>query len=222
MNNSAGAFDPRSTLLAHIANTQLFLIARAHFMRYATAMTNDEMNALLLELGLTQADFAKLAGTSLRTVNLWATGHGKVAGPAEAYLRLLKTVPRSFLEIEKNKITGERAMAEGMYQIDFAGTAGSGTGILVLDKGKVFGVDTERVRYDGEYEPSPTNNHTSLKLRVSVPPGVNLVQGLPPQSTEFAFSIEADIPTANEASFLQSTPFGDVTVIMRKVRSLPN
>lgn len=112
-------------------------------------------------------------------------------------------------------------MPEGMYLVEFGAGAGTGAGVLILDKGTVYGADSGMGKYDGEYAPSQYAGHTYLKMNVSVPPGVNLVQGVPAQEKEYAFSIESDVPTAIETVFTQATPFGDVKVRMRKLRDLP-
>jgi transcriptional regulator with XRE-family HTH domain len=184
-------------------------------------MTSEELNKLLRELKLSQAEFAGLINTSIRTVNLWATGQRLISGPATAYLELLYEVPRAFLESELKRMQGDTDMPEGMYLVEYGANAGTGAGMLVLEKGSIYGIDTEMGKYDGEYGPSKLAGHTHLKIRVTIPAGTALVQGVPAQPADYAFFIESDVKTTKETSFVQVTPFGDVQVKMKRLRDIP-
>lgn len=185
-------------------------------------MLKDEFNTSLSELDLSQGDFAQLIDVSVRTVNLWATGQRAVSGPACAYLNLLQSVPRSFLEAEIKRMQGETNMPEGMYLVEYGAAHGTGAGMLILEKGFIYGADTGEGKYDGKYGPSKLAGHTNLKMQVTVPAGTTLVQGVPAQNTPYAFFIESDVIPTDESSFVQKTPFGDVQVHMRKLRELPS
>ena len=62
-----------------------------------------------------------------------------------------------------------------IYQIGFAGDATHGQATLVLTDGKVVGVDSGEVLYDGQY--TVENDKIRLKLTLTVPPGMRLAIG---------------------------------------------
>src|ERR1700751_761213 len=115
-------------------------------------MTGNDLKAILIELGISQADFARLIGVTPRAVTLWMADERAIPGPADAYLRLLGLLPPNLRQVElsrlKQKGTG---MRDGMFGITFQGQQGAGMGVLIFDNGRVYGTDTEGVRYDGEY-----------------------------------------------------------------------
>jgi DNA-binding transcriptional regulator YiaG len=64
----------------------------AHFLRRAfrnKAMTPDQFRAALADLGLSQADFARLAMVDARTVRRWCDGTRAVPGPVVALLGMM-------------------------------------------------------------------------------------------------------------------------------------
>lgn len=68
-------------------------------------------------------------------------------------------------------------MKDGMYKIQFAGVAGTGTGVLVFDSGRIFGADEDRVQYDGAYEANPATGLVDITMRVHIPAGQRSVIG---------------------------------------------
>src|SRR5580698_4156845 len=111
-------------------------------------MNNTQLRTVLAEVGLDQADFARLLGVTPRAVNLWATGNRAIPGPTEAYLRLFQLLPTNLRQIEfarlKKRGTG---MRDGMFGIAFKGQHGEGVGLLVFDQGRAYGTDSEGARY---------------------------------------------------------------------------
>ena len=54
-----------------------------------------DFKTALQDLGLSQADFARLVGVTSRAVALWTAGERSIPGPIESYLRLLQSAPTS-------------------------------------------------------------------------------------------------------------------------------
>jgi hypothetical protein len=184
---------------------------------------NNDLATGLKSLGISAAEFAKLARVTVRAVNMWLTNERGLPGPARAYLDLLAALPRALQKKELARIRDEdSSMFEGMYGIQFAGREGFGTGVLVLMGGKVFGLDEGRVEYDGRYEPSPTTpNHLEVALRVTVPPGLTLVTGVQPQPVTYWFDLQTSFPARERTTSKVETPFGPVGVRIEYLRGLP-
>lgn len=112
-------------------------------------------------------------------------------------------------------------MYEGMYKFDFAGREGSGLGALVLANGRVFGSDGQ-VSYDGSYTPSTRPGFVDLHLRLTVPPGVELVTGKPAQPMTYGFEVESSFAARGSTEVDVGTPFGSVRATVTFLRGLPH
>ncbi len=113
-------------------------------------------------------------------------------------------------------------LKEGMYGIAFTGTHDSGKGTLILENGIVFGADEAGGRYDGNYAYNRVTGMIESKIKVTIPPGVETVQGIPPQPFEFAFNVEAQFPRGTDETIIQvKTDAGPVNVRIRFLRALP-
>lgn len=156
-------------------------------------MTGADLKAILAELGITQAGFARLVSVTPRAVTLWVTDERSISGPAEAYIRLLLLLPPNLRQVELNRLKEKgTAMRDGMFGITFQGKQGAGMGVLVLDNGRVYGTDTEGVRYDGEYLFHEATGLADLKLKVTFPPNVASVFGIS-NPYEWSFDVTATI-----------------------------
>ena len=110
---------------------------------------------------------------------------------------------------------------DGFYQISFRGAADWGIGLLIFNNGAITGVDVGGALYDGSYYCSDAIIHSKIKL--TVPPGVSLVQGVPAQKTEYAIDFSVDIPISslnNAAPILIQLPVGPVNVVFTKLRGI--
>lgn len=142
-------------------------------------MTKNDLKSLLVELGLSQAEFSRLVDVTPRAVTLWMSGERAIPGPAAAYLRAFKLLPLNLRQAELSRLKQRgTGMRDGMYEIRFQGPHGEGTGVLIFDAGKVYGTDTERVRYDGEYVFNEQTGRVETKLKVTFPPNVRAVFGI--------------------------------------------
>jgi transcriptional regulator with XRE-family HTH domain len=185
-------------------------------------MDAEELRRGIGELGVSQADFARLLGVTSRAVNLWISSDRGVPPPAVAYLRLLLSVPKAFQAKELARLSSEETqMPEGMYLVEMKGLAGDGLAMLVLQGGRVFGSDSQ-VLYDGTYEPSPAlPGCLDLQLKVTVPAGVPVIQGVPAQPVEYRYDLAVNIRARGSTSLHVKTPFGLVNAKVTFVREIP-
>ena len=112
-------------------------------------------------------------------------------------------------------------MVDGFYSMRFAGsTSGVGSGILALYDGILVGADSGGVFYDGQY--AVESGFLRVDVTLTVPPGVSLVLGTPPQSAQYQFSISVAIPLGDIEMLMPiDTPLGQVAARLRKVRDFP-
>jgi hypothetical protein len=190
-------------------------------MFYRLPMDLQEFGKTIATMGLSKSDVARLLGVTPRAVDFWLAGEREVPGPVSAYLRLLGGLPPALRAQELARLEDSPMKMDGMYQIEYAGRDGAGTAIIVLMNGIVFGHDSG-VIYDGVYGPSQSPGLINLALRLTVPAGVPLVQGVPPQPATYQFDLPAVIPARGAASNVRvPTPYGEVVCSVRFLRSLP-
>lgn len=184
-------------------------------------MDAKQLNDALVALKLGKQAFARLVGVTLRAVNMWCSGDREVPGPASAYLRLLQSLPRALQAAELAKLEGSTMSYDGLYFIEYVGRQGQGDVTLVFMDGIVFGHDGG-VQYDGTYEPAAgAHGHVDVRLKLVVPPGVALVQGVPPQPAEYNFDINVRVPARGTAALQTETPYGPVAFRISYLRGLP-
>lgn len=154
-------------------------------------MTSEELKTALIEASLSQADFARLVGVTSRAVALWMSEGRAIPGPAEGYLRLFRLLPANLRQIELGRLK-ERGtpMRDGMYGITFQGRQSAGMGVLVFDAGRIYGTDTQGVKFDGEYVFNENAQRAEVKVKVTFPPNVLSVFGVS-NPYEWAFDVTA-------------------------------
>jgi hypothetical protein len=166
-------------------------------------MTSNDLKTILRELDLTQTDFARLIGVTPRAVALWMAEERAIPGPVEAYVRLLRLLPLHFRHVElsrlKQKGTG---MRDGMFGITFQSQQGVGMGVLIFDQGRVYGTDTEGVRFDGAYIFHESSGLADVKMKVTFPPHVEAVFGIS-NPYEWAFDVTTTFNPQKDAGTLE-------------------
>ncbi|MGH8132513.1 MAG: helix-turn-helix domain-containing protein [Steroidobacteraceae bacterium] len=172
-------------------------------------MTSDELKAALVEIGISQTDFARLVDVTARAVALWMADERAIPGPAAAYVRVLRLMPPSFRQVELSRLklrgTG---MRDGMFGITFQGQQSAGMGVLILDAGRVYGTDTQGVRYDGEYVFDENTGTADVKVKVTFPPNVVAVFGIS-NPYEWAFDVTTSFnPKVNSGPLPLKTSIG--------------
>ncbi len=186
-------------------------------------MTSDDLKALLMEIEITQVDFARLVGVTSRAVTLWMAQERAIPGPAEAYVRVLRLLPPNLRQVELSRLKQRGTdMRDGMFGITFQSGQGAGMGVLIFDGGRVYGTDTEGVRYDGEYLFHEDSGLADVKLKVTFPPGVMSVFGLS-NPYEWAFDVTTTFnPKHNSGVLGVKTSLGQpINANFVFLRSLP-
>jgi hypothetical protein len=157
------------------------------------------LKTFLEEMGLKHADFARLLGVTPRAVTLWLSGEREMPGPAEAYMRLYRSLPPPLRQLELTRMSeGASGMRDGMFGITFHGQADSGYGLLVLEAGRVYGVDVAGVRYDGQYEFDADAGRVHAVVKVTFPPHVKSVFGIS-NPYEWAIDVTASFDPRRDA-----------------------
>ncbi len=62
-----------------------------------TVVTKSDVKGLRKNTGLTQSEFAKLIGVSVKTLQNWEQGRREPEGPAKALLRVFEREPQAVL-----------------------------------------------------------------------------------------------------------------------------
>jgi hypothetical protein len=201
-------------------------------------MTATELRATLGTLDLRQHQAARLLGVTIRAVGMWINEEREIPGPVAAYFNLLMTLPAALRVREFARIQENAEVFDGMYLMEFSSGASTGIappelglGVLVFQDGRIFGSDS-RVSYDGDYAPTGRQGEVAMKVRVSVPPGVNvpLIQGVMSGHEGFSFDVgpqNVDLGRSGGTIVTVMTPIGPpdnraVTVRLTKLRNLPD
>lgn len=187
-------------------------------------MNSLDLKAILKEIDLTQADFARLLSITPRAVTLWMADERAIPGPAEAYVRLLRLLPPHLRQIELSRLKQKGTdMRDGMYRITFQGQQSAGMGMLVFESGRVYGTDTEGVRYDGEYLFDERTGFADVKIKVTFPPNVRAVFGVS-NPYEWSFDVTTRLnPKHDSGTLLVKTSIGPtINAQFVYLRSLPD
>jgi hypothetical protein len=102
---------------------------------------------------------------------------------------------------------------DGVYGFAYCGDIGVGMGALEFSAGKITGQDIAGGVYRGDFTVDPGTGDITLKLELTVPAGMPLVQGTSAQPMQYAKTLTAKLP----ADFADGTPF-DADVPPGKVK----
>lgn len=188
-----------------------------------TVVTPEELKRLLEDLGLTQANFARLIGVTARAVNLWMMEDRAIPGPVVVYARLLGSLPGNLRQVEISRLNQRgTGMRDGIFGITFQGQIGAGMGMMVFDSGRVYGTDTEGARYDGGYIYNEGTKMVDVTVKVTMPANVRAVFGIS-NPYEWAFDVTATFdPKANAGPLQVKTSIGQILNANYKfLRGLP-
>ena len=189
-------------------------------------ISGTELKEILYKLGINQSDFARLLGVTPRAVALWVTDERSVPGPAESYLRLFEVLPPNLrqAELARLKQKGKNPMRDGIFRITFQSPkGGAGLGMLVFENGRVYGSDSEGVRYDGGYIHHEETGLADVNLKITFPPNVQAVFGVC-NPYEWAFDVSTSIDTRKDKGALKvKTSIGEhIDADYVFLRSLPD
>ncbi|WP_407050983.1 hypothetical protein [Methyloraptor flagellatus] len=109
----------------------------------------------------------------------------------------------------------------GFYAGYFAGTAGNGIGMFILNDGVLTGADALGALFDGSYV-IQVDGQLLGKVTVTIPPNVALVQGVVVGSNGMKYDVDVSTKVDQiEKTFLRlETPVGPVNVALKKIRGL--
>jgi hypothetical protein len=151
-------------------------------------------------------------------------GDRAIPGPAEAYARLIYSIPPSARQVELARLKHkEIAMRDGMYGIEYASNGGAGFGILVVDSGRVFGTDPLGGKYDGDYVYDDATGLADLCLKVTLPPNGMSIFGIS-HPYEWSFDVTTKFNARLDSGEVRlATTLGPaVNARYRYLRALPD
>ena len=111
----------------------------------------------------------------------------------------------------------------GLHTLHLRGVVGWDMGLLELRDGIAAGADMSGALYDGTYE--ETDDDLTLRMRITVPPGVTLVRGTAPRPVQYSVDFNAKIPKHSieeRRPILVDLPPGPVNIIVSRLRTLPH
>jgi hypothetical protein len=113
-------------------------------------------------------------------------------------------------------------VAEGIYEIKFAGPDGTGSGVIVLKDGRLVGTDGG-VDYAGTYTRPGFFGAIRADVVCTVHPGTKLVMGGGPQLYPDTFPVTATFPLTGSGPLAVALPPGSppVTANISYLRPLP-
>ena len=106
----------------------------------------------------------------------------------------------------------------------FAGTSGSGFGVLVLAAGKIAGADVAGAIYNGTYAENAKADQMTIDVDMAAPAGITPVQTGVPLAAPMILRIDATFAQADmvsEKPILFNTSLGPVNVVFKKIRDFP-
>ena len=112
---------------------------------------------------------------------------------------------------------------EGMYVVEFEGSAGSGGATLTFKNGKVYGFDLGGGIYDGHYHRGSQEGMTNVEVVVKMPAGSpSVIRGIV-QPFDWNVIAKASIPTNVVSAQVQVlTNMGEtIRAKFTRMRSLP-
>ena len=109
---------------------------------------------------------------------------------------------------------------DGFYVAYITGMAGNGLVLLVFADGRIVGVDTVGVKFDGTFKPSDVG--FDAVITVTVPPDTDLIQGTSVGSGGMTYQVNLLLPSNfSEVSFIPiDTPLGKVNARFQRLRDL--
>lgn len=107
-------------------------------------------------------------------------------------------------------------MREGFYKADYQGTSGMGVAVLTLDSGKVAGADTTGGTYRGTYEWNEQKQLLDANVTVSIPEGVQVVQGQIAPPGGLKFDVKCSFPREPDNEVVEAaSEFGPLSIRLK-------
>ena len=187
-------------------------------------MNGVELKKVIVELRLSQPEFARLVGVSVGAVAQWLSEARSIPGPVDAFVGLFMRLPINLREFELSQLKkGANTMRNGMYLIHFAGSAGDGYATLTFHDGVVYGFDTGGGRYDGTCTVLHANGVADIDVKVTMPANVKSIVGNVSHPFEWTLPVQAQMNVNQDQGYiLVKTGLGpNVTAQFTRMRDLP-
>ncbi len=186
-------------------------------------MNGNQLRAKISGWNLSQSEFAGWLQVSPGAVTQWLAETRAIPGPVIAFISLFESLPSSLQTIHLSQIRKGNSDMEGMYVIEFAGSAGSGGATLTFKNGSVYGFDLGGGVYDGHYRAGSQPGTVDVEVVVKMPAGSpSVIRGIvqPFDWTVVAkATISANAPTVTAQ--VQTNLGETVMAKFTKMRGLP-
>ncbi|TIX89157.1 hypothetical protein [Rhizobium sp. P44RR-XXIV] len=108
---------------------------------------------------------------------------------------------------------------DGFYAGYMTAAGGSGVALFILKEGALIGVDLGGVQFDGAYDLKSDGSYGG-KVKVTVPPGVTIIQGITAPPTGMAYEVDLKLSATflTDPYFEIVTPIGKVNARLQKLR----
>jgi hypothetical protein len=108
---------------------------------------------------------------------------------------------------------------DGTFSIVYSGDAGLGYGVFTVKDGALKGSDLSVGAYSGAAKTVPGSDKVELDLRMTIPAGVPLVQGVAPQDVAITRAFTAVVPHefGDGAPITVDVPPGKVTIMVKRL-----
>jgi hypothetical protein len=186
-------------------------------------MNSVELRTKISSWNLSQSEFARWLEVSPGAVTQWLAETRAIPGPVAAFIKLFESLPPSLQTIHLSHVKKGSADMEGMYVVEFVGSAGDGGATLTFKDGMVYGFDLGRGVYDGYYRSSSVPGMTDVEVVVKMPAGIpSVIRGII-QPFDWAVVAKASIPTnTTSVEVLVATNLGEtVRAKFTRMRDLP-
>jgi hypothetical protein len=186
-------------------------------------MNGIQLRAKISTWALSQTEFAQWLQVSPGAVTQWLAETRTIPGPVVAFIKLFESLPPSLQTLHLSQVRKGNSEMEGMYVVEFEGSAGSGGATLTFKDGKVYGFDLGGGIYDGHYhrgsQEGMTNVEVVVKMRAGSP---SVIRGIV-QPFDWNVIAKASIPTNVVSAQVQVlTNMGEtIRAKFTRMRSLP-
>lgn len=158
-------------------------------------MNATQLRAKISGWNLSQTEFAGWLQVSPGAVTQWLAETRAIPGPVIAFIGLFESLPSSLQTLQLSQIRRGNIDMDGMYVIEFAGSAGSGGATLTFKDGFVYGFDLGGGVYDGHYRASSQPGMIEIEVVVKMPAGSpSVIRGIV-QPFDWTVVANATIPT---------------------------
>ncbi len=185
-------------------------------------MNGNQLRAKISGWNLSQTEFAQWLQVSPGAVTQWLAETRAIPGPVVAFIKLFESLPSSLQNLQLSQVKGHSDM-EGMYVIEFAGSAGVGGATLTFKDGKVYGFDLGGGIYDGHYRAGAQPGTTEVEVVVKMPAGSpSVIRGIV-QPFDWTVIAKATLPNNVTSAHIQvQTNMGETLAAkFTRMRGLP-